>query len=208
MPFPRSGSRGPGGVLRTGPTPHQDSPHAPPRARRPPGQFPGPDSTSHAHTIYKRKDSTSQSSAGSMATVASGILFPPLNLPGQARPSREEWARLAFPGGGAQRCPSAGADLPFFCRAQSGVLRINSPGKMTSSQGFPGCQFQTGPERSNTRWFYERVFADQRKRPDKIRPVKIRILCKTESSFFIYVHTRTYFFIKYVHARTSWQCSG
>lgn len=131
VPFPRSGSRGPDEVLRIGPAPHQDSPHAPPRARRPPGQFPGPDSTSQAHTIYKRKDSTSQSSAGSMATVASGILFPPLSFPGQARPSREEWARPALTGGRAQRCPNAGADLPFLCQARSGVLRINSLGKMT-----------------------------------------------------------------------------
>lgn len=72
-----------------------------------PKPAPDPDSTSQAHTTYKRKDSTSQSSAGSMATVASGTPLPPLNLPGQARPSREEWGAAWSDAGAGLRGPSA-----------------------------------------------------------------------------------------------------
>lgn len=87
--------------MRIRPAPHQDSLRAPPRAHPPLGQLQARIPRPQAHTTYKRKDSTSQSSAGSMATVASGTALPLLNLPGQGQPSREKWARLALIGGGS-----------------------------------------------------------------------------------------------------------
>lgn len=72
----------------------------PPTPIRPPGklqaQLPSP--ISQPRTIYKRKDSTSQSSPGSMATTASGVSLPPASLRGP-RGSREMWAGPPVRGG-------------------------------------------------------------------------------------------------------------
>lgn len=102
MPFPRRGSRGHGGVLCTAPprsqrcaSPPQDSLPTPPRARAPAKPAPGPLLRVQAHTTYKRKDSTSQSSAASMATIASRTPLPSGNLPGREPTSREKWTRQA-----------------------------------------------------------------------------------------------------------------
>lgn len=125
------------------PSPHRGSLRAPPGARPPAAPAPDPEPTSQAHKIYKRKDSTSQSSADSMATPLPVPHFRRLtsasgNLPRQARPSREEWARPALagrrgprPGGGAVRRLSAFTSAQCARRAGSGILLAKTPGKMT-----------------------------------------------------------------------------
>lgn len=106
-PFPRRENRGLRRALRTAPprsqrcpSPHQDCLRAPPRARLPATPAPGPPLLTQAHTTYKRKDSTSQSSAASMATVASHSPLPFRNLPGAgAALSREVGAACSDPKG-------------------------------------------------------------------------------------------------------------
>lgn len=92
--------------------------------------------------IYKRKDSTSQSSASSIATVASAAPLPPARLPGQERalarrgrglpPSRVQSAR---------GCAKALLMFPPVC--------VRSPGGNDAKTEIPCWQLQSGSETSN-----------------------------------------------------------
>lgn len=128
---------------------------AKPRARRP--ARPNPKARPRAHTTYKRKDSTSQSSADSMATVAQVAHFRhPTSASGPSRragPSGEESARpaptqRAWPHarGGAR---GRGAPVTQLYPLLGGEVR-GSPGKSMWNQGFPGYQLRPRPEGPNT----------------------------------------------------------
>lgn len=103
-PPPSGCSRGPGVGRRAAPPRGRRWPR-PPRTGlmtcttsrcQPARAAPGPPPLSQFHTSYRRKDSTSQSSAGSMATIPFPVpQLPSRNRLGREQASREKWTRPA-----------------------------------------------------------------------------------------------------------------
>lgn len=145
---------------------------------RPTRARPGPEPRSQAHRIYKRNDSTSQSSAGSMATVASGSSLPPPHFRlgtslGPRGPLARSVRGLPLPGGVASRQGRGGEVLGRSRRRavpSLGWVRASpgkSSGKNDVKSGIPRMSAPGEPEGPNTRLFYDRVFADQRTKANR-----------------------------------------
>lgn len=165
---PRSSPRGPPRSQRC-PSRPQECLRAPPRARPPATPAPGPPLLARAHTTHKRKDSTSQSSAASMATVASRTPLPFRNLPGREPPSREKWVRPAGQRGVAssQGAGPRVARPPLLmqgarnCPARFRVLRASLPG------------FRESKDVSSGRGLKDQVYPVLR--PDKLQDAPLNL---------------------------------
>lgn len=90
--------------------------------------------------IYKRKDSTSQSSASSIATAASFAPLPSVRLPGRARTLARGRGLPPSGAGSARSCAK-----PSCFPGSVGRLRV----KNDAETDILGCQLQAGPETSN-----------------------------------------------------------